>query len=68
MAREQSGIPTTYDEFRYDVLLIVREDDEYRLLSNTIHELREDMKALIQKVDNIDKNLFAVPGRLKRVS
>ena len=58
MAREQSGIPTTYDEFRYEVLRIVREDDEYRLLSNTVHELREDMKALIQRVDNIDKNLL----------
>ena len=47
MAREQGGIPTTYDEFRYEVLRIVREDDEYRLLSNTVHELREAMKALV---------------------
>jgi len=58
MAREQSGIPTTYDGFRYDVLRIDREDDEYRLSSNIVHKLREAMKTLIQRVDNIDKNLL----------
>ena len=57
MAREQRSIPETYGDFRDEVLRIIRQDNEYKLLSGTVHELRENMASIIQKVDNIDKNL-----------
>jgi len=57
MAREQRSIPETYEDFRDEVIRIIRQDNEYKLLSGTVHELRENMASIIQKVDNIDKNL-----------